>query len=435
MNSNLFPMILCLVCFVSAVIISYYRKVNTGILSLAFAYLIGCFVLNMKVNEVIALFPVKILFLLFSVCLFYGYAIQNGTLKILSDHVIYRFRSHTKFLPFVLYFLSFGLAALGASAPAISSFMGPICMIIAEATGIHYLIMLLILCIGAGSGSLLPWSQGGLIIRGVIETTNFADSASEITTHICINLFITGLVALIIAYFVLKAYKAKPYEIEKVDKFNTVQKKTLCILVLVISLVLIPTILNTLHPVPALQHFARLFDIQMLSIIGAALCALFKLGDEKKVILSSIPWNTIVLVCGVCVFLGVANTTGFTESLLNLINLASSQKIIAIILIMIGGFLSFFTGALTVVVPMLLPAALTIAEQNGFSGVILASALVIGATTTSMSPFSTGGSFILSCIPDIQKQERMFNVQFLFTCLMFLIPIVLSILNVYSIFS
>ena len=77
---------------------------------MAFAYLIGCFILKLSINDVVGLFPVKILFLMFSVCFFYGYAIQNGTLQIIASHIIYRFRGRTKFLPFVLYFLAFFMA-------------------------------------------------------------------------------------------------------------------------------------------------------------------------------------------------------------------------------------------------------------------------------------------------------------------------------------
>ena len=138
MNSTAMAVI-CLAAFAISILISYRRKLNTGVLAMAFAYLIGCFLMGLPVKDVVAQFPVKMLFLLFSVCFFYGYAIQNGTLQIIADHIIYRFRNKTKFLPFILYLLAFGLAVMGASAPAISSFLAPVCIIIGASTGIHYL--------------------------------------------------------------------------------------------------------------------------------------------------------------------------------------------------------------------------------------------------------------------------------------------------------
>ena len=67
--------IICLAAFALSIFISYHRKLNTGVLAMAFAYLIGCFILKLSINDVVGLFPVKILFLMFSVCFFYGYSI------------------------------------------------------------------------------------------------------------------------------------------------------------------------------------------------------------------------------------------------------------------------------------------------------------------------------------------------------------------------
>ena len=109
------------------------------------------------------------------------------------------------------------------------------------------------------------------------------------------HLFFTGFLALLIVYFIFKGHHAIPCEIKKPEKFNSVQRKTLLILGIVLALVLLPAMVNTLHPLDAARQFAGLFDIQMLSIVGAVICALLHLGDEKKILLQSVPWNTIIL--------------------------------------------------------------------------------------------------------------------------------------------
>lgn len=425
--------IICLAAFIVSILVACKTKLNVGIIAMAFAYVIGCFFMNMSVSDVIALFPVKILFLLFSVCFFYGYAIQNGTLQIIADFIIYRFRNKIKFMPFVLYFLAFGLALLGSSAPAISSFLAPICIVLGFSTGIHYLIMVIILCIGAGAGSLVPWGQGGVIIRGIIESTEYAEDASLITLKISANLLLTGLLALVIAYVVFRGYRAEPCEIKEPERFNKVQKKTLRILVIVLLFVFIPTMVNTIFPAPNVQKIARLFDIQMLSIVGAVFCGILHLGDERKVLMHSVPWNTIIMVGGICMLLGVTKDTGLFDYLTKALNQNIPGIIVGGCLALIGGIMSFFTGALTVVVPLILPTALMIAAESEFSAAALASALVIGATATSTSPFSAGGSFILSCIPDAKVRDSMFQKQFLFTWLLLLLVLLLTFTGVYSI--
>ena len=54
--------IICLAAFALSIFISYHRKLNTGVLAMAFAYLIGCFILNLVLNDVGRLFPVKFYF-------------------------------------------------------------------------------------------------------------------------------------------------------------------------------------------------------------------------------------------------------------------------------------------------------------------------------------------------------------------------------------
>lgn len=416
----------CLLSIAASILFAYRFRLNTGLLAIIFTYGIGCFLMDLSVGEVISLFPVKILFLLFSVCLFYGYAIDNGTLQIIADNIIYLFRSHTRMLPFVLYFLAFLLALLGASAPAVSSFLAPVCIAIGAKTGIHYLIMVVLVSQGACAGSSIPWGQGGLIIRGIVESTSYADQASSIALKVCINHFFTGLICLFLVYFALKGYRAKPCHMEKPRSFNQVQKKTLIVLLTVLFFVLVPTLLDTFYPGSVFARVSKLFDIQMLSIIGAVICALLKLGSEREILARYVPWNTIVMVCGICMLLGVTGKTGIFDAISSQIDAGMHGFLISCIFVLIAGFMSFFTGALTVVTPMFLPVALSISAAAGLSPSALASAVVIGATITAISPFSSGGSFILSCMRDEKLQAQMFNKQIILTFLLWLVPIILS---------
>lgn len=427
--------VICFIAFAISIFISFRTKANTGLIAMAFAYLIGCFIMKLKVSEVISLFPLKIMFLLFSVCLFYGYAIQNGTMHLLADHIIYRFQKRTKLIPFILYLLSFLLAVLGASAPAISSFMAPVCLLIAEQMGIHYMIILILISLGSAAGTLVPWGQAGLIIRGILENSAYADMSSSLPLKICFNMFITGLLALTAVYFIFKGYNAKSFTISKPARFNTVQKKTLCLLLVVLSLVLLPSIINTLDPALDLSQFSRVMDIQMLSIVGAVLCCLMKLGNEKEVILNYVPWNTIVLVSGICMLFGIVTHTGFFDSLTGIFQAELPVTLICVILVLLCGFMSFFSGAMSVVVPLILPIVIELCTNGEYSLVALASAMAIGAIMTCTSPFSTAGSFILSCLPDTSVQDRMFNKQFLLTCLLFIIPIILAATGFYGLWG
>lgn len=87
----------------------------------------------------------------------------------------------------------------------------------------------------------------------------------------------------------------------------------------------------------------------------------------KKVLLESVPWNTIILVSGVCMLLGVTEATGIFGSVTDILNTNLSQTAIGCILVLLGGFMSFFSGAISVVVPLFLPMVLTVSAGGGHS--------------------------------------------------------------------
>ena len=92
-----------------------------------------------------------------------------------------------------------------------------------------------------------------------------------------------------------------------------------------------------------------------------------------------------------------------------------SPAVIVAIFLLVGGFMSFFTGGVTVVTPMLLPIALLIATERNMNLTLVCSAAVLGALATGMSPFSTGGSLVVAGMPDEQEREKLVNRQFAVT--------------------
>ena len=113
-----------------SVAIGYKTKFNTGFFAIAFAYLIGCFALGMKPKAVIAGWPVSTMFVIFSVSLFYNFALVNGTLEKTARYLLYACRKIPGLLPFALYFASAGIAALGAGFFTVMAFMAPITLLI-----------------------------------------------------------------------------------------------------------------------------------------------------------------------------------------------------------------------------------------------------------------------------------------------------------------
>ena len=99
---------------VLSVIAGFKTKYNIGLFAMGFAYFIGCFGLSLKTSEVIALWPISTFFVIFSVGLFYNFAIVNGTMDKMAGYMLYATRNFPDFLPLIIYLASAFVAALGA---------------------------------------------------------------------------------------------------------------------------------------------------------------------------------------------------------------------------------------------------------------------------------------------------------------------------------
>ena len=126
---------------VVTIALGYKTKINTGLFGMIFAYIIGTFALGLKPAEVIKMWPVSIFFVILAISLFYNFAISNGTLEVLSQHMMYRTRSFPKMLPLVIFFAATIIAALGAGFFAVMAFFGPITIILCRKTGLSPLML------------------------------------------------------------------------------------------------------------------------------------------------------------------------------------------------------------------------------------------------------------------------------------------------------
>ena len=158
-----------------SVAIGYKTKFNTGFFAMVFAYLIGCFALGMKTKEVIAGWPVSTMFVIFSVSLFYNFALVNGTLEKTARYLLYACRRFPGLLPFALYLASAGIAALGAGFFTVMAFMAPITILICREAKMDQLTGAVAINCGALSGANFMTSGSGIIFRGLMDEGGMAE--------------------------------------------------------------------------------------------------------------------------------------------------------------------------------------------------------------------------------------------------------------------
>ena len=399
--------ILILCAIILAIALGYRTKINTGFFGIVFAYIIGTFYLGIKPGDIIKMWPISIFFVILAISLFYNFAMTNGTLEKLAQHMLYRTRKVPKLLPFAIFIAATILAALGAGFFAVMAFFTPITMLLCRKTGLSPLIGALAVNYGALCGNNFMISPGGVVFIGLMNQAGYEAVSYGFEFQIFLASFVVPIVvlSLLILFNTRKKGNADVVEISLPEAFNAVQKKTLALVVSMIVVVLIFPILHIIFPqVGLIKTLDKAIDVGLVAVVFAVLALLMNLGDEKEVI-KKVPWGTLIMICGVGMLISVAIKAGTVKLIAGFVTDTIPAPVVPIVMAAIGGFMSFFSSTMGVVTPALFPLVPKLAEASGIDAAVLFSAIVIGAQATAISPFSSGGSLVLSTVSEEERVD------------------------------
>lgn len=399
--------ILILCAIILAIALGYRTKINTGFFGIVFAYIIGTFYLGIKPGDIIKMWPISIFFVILAISLFYNFAMTNGTLEKLAQHMLYRTRKVPKLLPFAIFIAATILAALGAGFFAVMAFFTPITMLLCRKTGLSPLIGALAVNYGALCGNNFMISPGGVVFIGLMNQAGYEAVSYGFEFQIFLASFVVPIVvlSLLILFNTRKKGNADVVDISLPEAFNAVQKKTLALVVSMIVVVLIFPILHIIFPqVGLIKTLDKAIDVGLVAVVFAVLALLMNLGDEKEVI-KKVPWGTLIMICGVGMLISVAIKAGTVKLIAGFVTDTIPAPVVPIVMAAIGGFMSFFSSTMGVVTPALFPLVPNLAEASGIDAAVLFSAIVIGAQATAISPFSSGGSLVLSTVSEEERVD------------------------------
>lgn len=393
-----------------AIFLGYITRINIGFYAIAFAYLLGAFGLGLDTSEIIDFWPINIFFVILTVTLFYGFAMVNGTLEKLASHMLYSARRIPWALPLIIFAAATIIAALGAGFYTVVAFMAPMALLLSHKTGLSMVISAMAVNYGALAGANFMTSQSGVIFRslmgnaGVESSEAFGISTAIFATTITIPIVVIG------GYLVFFRKKLNiQIEPEKPEPFERKQKQTLTLILALMSILLVLPILHIILPDSEIIEFVNSkADISFMAMIFVIISLLLRLGDEKKVI-SSVPWNTLIMISGVGMLIQVAIEAGVIDQLAEWVSTNIPLLFIPVIMVVIGMLMSLFASTLGVVAPALFPVVPGIAAATGFSPMLLFVSIIVGAQASAISPFSSGGSLILGSAPKSINQTVLFN--------------------------
>ena len=335
------------------------------------------------------------------------------------QHVIYIFRAKPGVIPFILFFLCVLLGIAGMDAGSVGVIMSPIAMIIVTLGDLPLLPCAIGTLLGSAVGSNYMFSTGGTIMRGLVEETAFADSALGISLSIFLNNLICFLILFLVIFLCFR-HRGHTAKVEKPQPLDKKQKLNLLLILLFILTAALPAIVGEATGIAAIQSLAKRMDVGFMALLFAFAATLLRLGDITAVIRARIPWRTLFMVSGVTILIGVATEAGVMDALLSLENRSYPVWLIVPFTALVAGVMSFFSSAISVVIPTMFPLVPGLVTATGVTPAYFYVAIALGAAITALSPFSTGGSIMLSACTDEKKREKLMFAQLICAWVMLL---------------
>ena len=370
--------LLSLVFLLVAIFLGFFRKMNTGLVCISFALVLGRLA-GVPDKEIIRGFNSSLFIMLLGVTYLFSLAQINGCLDLLAKKVVSLAGKRVYLVPIIIYVFSTVLSAIGPGTVPTMAIMMVFSMALAAEMGIHPAMLSALTVLGASGGGVSPLAATGII--GINLCAEFGLTGIE--SQFLMNGVLSSTVYAIVVYILLGGYKLRMDESvvhEKTPPFNGKQKITLAGIVVMVILVMIFKI-----------------NVGLVSFAVAAVLSFLKVSDEGEA-LKRIPWGTLLLITGVGVLMqliiGQGGIKMLSAALVSVMNESTAVSIMGIC----SGLLSWFSSTSGVVMPTLIPTIPHIVAQMGgaVSELELATAITMISNTAGISPLSTGGALALA---------------------------------------
>lgn len=389
------PALLSLAALFVAIALSVFSQLNVGLLGLGLAYLLGAFLLGIPTREISASFPNGLLLTLLGLTFLFGHARVNGTLDRLAGWAVQLTGGRIGLMPVSFFLLAVILGTLGAGNIGAVALLAPIAMEVAAELGIPPFLMALMVACGGNATAFSPVAPTGVIAATFMARIGLTGYAWHAYAQCLLAHVVVGFGGyLLFGGLRLLRDPPTPQQLQRLQTLLAQRKRPLeyrhvaTLLILGSMLLLIARFRLEVGPVA----------------LGAALLlSLLRLGDERQA-LATIPWETMLVVCGMTVLMGILERTGGIDLCTRLLSRLSTPRTAPGVMGLLTGALSAYSSSSGVVLPAFLPTIPSLIQKiGGGDALALADSVNIGAHLVDVSPLSTLGSL---CVAACASHER-----------------------------
>jgi len=378
-----------------AIVVSCFTRLNVGVLAVAFAWIVGVYFGGMRLEDVLAGFPIQLFLTLVGVTLLFTQAQLNGTLDQVAHRSVRLCRGNTGLIPVTFFLLGLGIASLGPGNVATAAMLAPMAMAVATRARIPPFLMALMVGMGAQAGALSPFAPTGIIVNGLMDKIALAGYEwrtywSNAAAHA--GLAFAGYALLGGLKLFRSEYSGSADDMPESTPVTTAHWITLAVILGVIAGVL----------------FANA-NIGMAAFAGAVVLAVIRVADHEQAV-RRMPWTPIMMVSGVTVLIALLEKTGGLDLFTAMLAAIATRDTATAAVAFVTAVISVYSSTSGVVLPAFLPTIPGLVMRlGGGDPFAIATSMNVGAHLVDMSPLSTTGAMCLAGITDPAQVRPTFN--------------------------
>ena len=406
-----------LIILVLVIFIGFFRKINVGLVAILAVTIFGTFI-GEKDSVIIKGFSSSLFIMLLGVSFLCSIGITNGSLELMSKKILKLSGGYAFIAPILIYIIGFGIAAIGPGCVPALGIVAALSLPLGKSTGYDPVMLAIIGEIGSFTGRFSPITPESLLIQKLKEPQGITNYQSIILIYASV----TTIILSVIIFIIFKGYKVKTQKMEQneIPSFNKNQ---------------IFTLIGFLIVIIACTFYKR--NVGLISFAVGILLILIKAADEKAVF-KAISWSTLLMITGFGMLMDIVILVGGVSLLSDSLAKIMTPHTAVAIQGLTGGIMSWFSSAIGVVWPTLVPTVGNIANSVGVPADSLISILCLTASFAGLSPASTGGGLIMAANatdPDFtkEKENKLFIKLFAISVLMVVLIVIAALLGLYSI--
>ena len=365
-----------------------------------------------------AAFPGDIFVLVAGVSLLFAHLERSGALAWFVERVYHAVGDRHALLPWAGFLIGGALSTAGAFSTAVIAFLVPMVAHISLRYRGTFLMSELAVIIGANCAGLSPLNPTGAVIRSAATKLG--------VTYPGWGLWAVsiGVAAVVVAVLqLLEAFarrRGRNYEVEPApaaaqeDESRPNIAYMVCSAVALLAFLLLVVVAKT--------------DVGVTAMCMAALQQIVFRPNERG-LLARIPWNSILLLCGLLTYLGLIQAIGTMDSIAKILGHFGTGAVLILLLAYLTALLCNIESSTLGVLGLMTPIAF---GAFGHTGIVfwVAAAVCVPAALMVMNPIHVAGTLIIGSSA-AENQDVLFRrLLALAGCLALIVPGLLALIPI-----